>query len=226
MFFLSLFILLVVFSCWGYTSFLEFKVGKTSFLVKSAYRFGFLWFIISEVIFFFAFFWRFFAFSIVPSTEVGNQWPPVGIEPINPWGIPLLNTIILLSSGVRITWAHSLVKISNRLYSMKKLPSIPLIITIFLGFYFLIIQLVEYSEAPFSIADGVYGTSFFILTGFHGFHVIVGVLFISASLIRLRRLNSYRHVGFECAIWYWHFVDVVWLFLFSFVYVWGRGIIF
>ena len=181
-------------------------------------KLGITLFIISEVLFFSSFFWAFFHIRLSPSIEIGIIWPPIGIKSFNPISIPILNTIILLSSGVSITWAHNSLIISNFSQTIQRM-----IITIILGLYFTLLQAIEYFEAPFSIADSVYGSTFFIRTGFHGIHVIIGTIFILISIIRIIKLHisSWHHVGFEAAAWYWHFVDVVWLFLYISIYWWG-----
>lgn len=181
-------------------------------------KWGIILFIVSEIIFFSSFFWAFFHSSLSPSVEVGIQWPPIGVKPFNPIGIPLLNTIILLSSGISITWAHNTIINKNYNQTLKGIY-----LTVILGIYFSILQAIEYYEAPFTIADSVYGSTFFIRTGFHGLHVIIGTIFIMVSTIRIAKLHisSYHHVGFEASAWYWHFVDVVWLFLYISVYWWG-----
>ena len=151
---------------------------------------------------------------------MGGIWPPVGIQTFNPFQVPLLNTIILLSSGVRVTWAHHALIEGNFTQTKDGL-----LITIGLGIYFTILQGLEYYEARFTFADGVYGSTFFIATGFHGLHVIVGTLFLIVTMIRLLNceLRITHHFGFEAAAWYWHFVDVVWLFLYLIIYWWGRN---
>jgi len=163
------------------------------------------------------FFWAFFHSSINPTIEI-VQWPPAGIDVIGPWGVPLLNTVILLSSGATVTWAHHAIFTGNFRRTVEGLA-----LTCFLGCFFLYVQLLEYAEAPFTIADSVFGSTFFLTTGFHGFHVLIGTIFLIVCLIRLYKQEFSRehHVGFESAIWYWHFVDVVWLFLFVVVYWWG-----
>lgn len=180
-------------------------------------RIGIILFIISEIIFFFSFFWAYFHSSLSPRIEIGQLWPPIGIKPFNPLDIPLLNTIVLISSGLTITWSHhSILKI--KFFNRKK----RLFITILLGIYFTILQLFEYIEAPFTIADSIYGSTFFITTGFHGLHVIIGTLFLFIIYIRLKynHFRSLHHFGFEAATWYWHFVDIVWLFLYISIYWW------
>lgn len=192
--------------------------GQHTKQVQLGLRNGMLLFILSELLFFISFFWAFFHSALAPTPEIGSLWPPLGIETVNPWGIPLLNTIILLSSGATITWAHHAIVFGDR-----KNAIFSLIITILLAFFFTLIQAYEYIESSFSISDSIYGTTFFLLTGFHGIHVIVGTIFIIVSTIRLinHHFTKQHHFGFEAAAWYWHFVDVVWLFLFVAVYWWG-----
>lgn len=189
----------------------------TSF-VENGLRFGILIFITSEVIFFVRFFWAFYHIRLSPALEIGGVWPPIGVETFDAFQVPLLNTIVLLSSGVRVTWAHhSLIAINH---SRAKLG---LIITIILGIYFTFLQAFEYFEASFSIADRSFGSTFFIATGFHGIHVIVGTTFLGVCLFRIKKgkFRGGHHFGFEAAAWYWHFVDVVWLFLYLSLYWWG-----
>ena len=192
--------------------------GQHTKQVQAGLRNGMLLFIISEVMFFFAFFWAFFHSALSPVPEIGSLWPPAGIQTIDAWGVPLLNTIILLSSGATITWAHHAIVHGDRKNSI-----IALIITIVLAFFFTCLQVFEYIEAGFSISDSVYGSTFFLSTGFHGLHVLVGTIFILVSTIRLINFHFTKehHFGFEAAAWYWHFVDVVWLFLFVAIYWWG-----
>lgn len=191
--------------------------GFHSIRVRKLIRIGILLFITSEVFFFFSFFWAFFHISLSPSIEIGNSWPPHLILPFNPYNIPLLNTIILLSSGIRITWRHYRILNKNYNESIKSL-----LITIILGGYFSILQYIEYKEAPFRISDSAYGTTFFIITGFHGLHVIIGTIFIIVTTIRLInfQFSPNHHFGFEARSWYWHFVDVVWLFVYISIYWW------
>nr|YP_002242158.1 cytochrome c oxidase subunit III [Damon diadema]ACI02272.1 cytochrome c oxidase subunit III [Damon diadema] len=186
--------------------------------VISGLKWGMILFIISEVLFFVSFFWAFFHSSLSPNIELGSLWPPQGINPFNPTHIPLLNTSILLASGVTITWTHH-----NILLSKNKKASNALTITLLLGVYFTLLQAWEYFQAPFSISDSVYGTTFFVATGFHGLHVIIGSTFLLITLMRMINLHfsASHHFGFEAAAWYWHFVDVVWLFLYISIYWWG-----
>lgn len=187
--------------------------------VTMGLQWGIILFITSEVFFFIAFFWAFFHSSLSPSIELGITWPPKGITPFNPIEIPLLNTLILLTSGLSITWAHHAIIENNYNQSFQGL-----LITVILGIYFSILQGYEYYEAPFSIRDGIYGSTFFITTGLHGLHVLIGSTFLLICLIRLYKnhFSSIHHFGFEAAAWYWHFVDVVWLFLYVSIYWWGR----
>jgi cytochrome c oxidase subunit 3 len=192
--------------------------GHHTLIVQKGLAYGMLLFIVSEVCFFVAFFWAFFHSSLVPTLEIGNLWPPMGIEVFNPWGVPLLNTIILLTSGASITWAHHSILAGDMRGALKGLVE-----TIVLAVLFTALQAYEYKEATFSISDGIYGSTFFMATGFHGFHVIIGTIFIVVCLFRLKayHLTRQHHFGFEAAAWYWHFVDVVWLFLFTTIYWWG-----
>jgi len=186
--------------------------------VTTGIKLGIILFIVSEVFFFLSFFWAFFHSSLSPSIEIGIQWPPIGIKPFNPIQIPLLNTIILLSSGVTVTWSHHRI-IEKNLSEAKN----SLAITIILGVYFTSLQALEYWEATFSISDSVYGSTFFMATGFHGLHVLMGTSFLAVCLGRIinNHFSRYHHFGFEAAAWYWHFVDVVWLFLYINIYWWG-----
>jgi cytochrome c oxidase subunit 3 len=193
-------------------------------VVRMSLRYGFILFIMSEIMFFLAWFWTFFKHALYPmgpqSPLVDGVWPPAGIETFDPWHLPLINTLILLCSGAAATWAHhALVHEDNR-EDVKW----GLILAIALGVLFTLFQAYEYSHAAFGFAGNIYGASFFMATGFHGAHVIIGTIFLFVCLMRV--LNGHftaeRHVGFEAAAWYWHFVDVVWLFLFSAIYVWGQ----
>nr|ATC73013.1 cytochrome c oxidase subunit III [Balclutha sp. EMHAU-2015-Zz052711] len=181
-------------------------------------KLGMILFIVSEVLFFVSFFWAYFHSSLSPTIEIGMQWPPLGVKPFNPMGIPMLNTMILLSSGISITWAHNSIIMNNISSTVQSM-----VITILLGVYFTILQGVEYYEASFTISDSVYGSTFFLATGFHGLHVIIGTIFIMVSAFRVFNLHmsNLHHVGFESSAWYWHFVDVVWLFLYISIYWWG-----
>nr|YP_010710254.1 cytochrome c oxidase subunit III [Dyscolus arauzae]WCS91695.1 cytochrome c oxidase subunit 3 [Dyscolus arauzae] len=192
--------------------------GLHTYVVTMGLRWGMILFITSEVFFFLSFFWGFFHSSLSPAIELGNMWPPMGIETFNPLQIPLLNTLILLTSGITVTWAHHSLMENNYNQSLQGL-----LFTVVLGIYFTILQAFEYIESPFTIADSVYGSTFFMATGFHGLHVIIGTTFLLVCLIRhyYNHFSSIHHFGFEAAAWYWHFVDVVWLFLYISIYWWG-----
>nr|ALO64355.1 cytochrome c oxidase subunit III [Lasioglossum morio] len=179
-------------------------------------KFGMILFIISELFFFISFFWTYLHSAIAPSIEIGMTWPPKNITMFNPYDIPLLNSIILISSGFTITWSH------NLLVNNKKKSTTPLIFTIILGCYFSFIQMIEYYEAPFTINDGIFGSIFFMTTGFHGLHVMLGIMFLLTSLIRmnLNHFSKIHHFHFEAATWYWHFVDIIWLALYILIYWW------
>jgi len=182
-------------------------------------KLGIILFITSEVFFFISFFWTFFHSRLRTTIELGLTWPPTGIRVFNPFKIPLLNTIILLTSGISVTWAHH--RLINKNYSQTLQR---LLITIILGVYFSLLQLLEYISASFNIADSIYGSIFFLATGFHGIHVLIGTLFLLTCLIRHInfQFSSNHHFGFEAAAWYWHFVDIVWLFLYLSIYWWGK----
>jgi len=190
--------------------------------VSRGLRAGMALFIVSEVLFFAAFFWSFFSASTLPRLPledvwaiVPGIWPPQGIEPFDPWHLPLLNTLILLLSGTTVTWAHYAILKGKQADTVKALWY-----TVGLGVLFSALQAYEYSHAAFGFKDGVYASNFYMATGFHGFHVMVGTIFLAVCLVRAQKghFTPQKHLGFECAAWYWHFVDVVWLFLFVFVY--------
>ncbi len=214
----GLFITSCVIFTWWRDVVRESLLGYHTIKLSYSMRFGFILFILSEVFFFLSFFWAFYDRSLSPAVDIGGCWPPIGILPLETYSIPLLNTVILLSSGVTITWSHHALILNDyfrRCFS--------LIFTVVLGVYFLTIQCAEYSEGAFSIADGIYGSTFFLRTGFHGFHVVVGTVYLLYTLILMLRgyLTHSHHFSFEASAWYWHFVDVVWLFLFLSIYWWG-----
>ena len=193
--------------------------GKHTIIVTIGLKIGIILFIVSEIIFFISFFWGFFHRRLSPTIEIGSTWPPRGIRTFDPIKIPLLNTIILLCSGITVTWAHhSLIKGDHSQTTQR------LIFTVILGLYFTMLQGYEYYESRFTIRDSIYGSCFFIATGFHGIHVIIGTTFLLLCLIRHvnKHFSKKHHFGFEAAAWYWHFVDVVWLFLYISIYWWGR----
>jgi cytochrome c oxidase subunit 3 len=194
--------------------------GHHSPVVQIGMRYGMALFIASEVMFFAAFFWAFFDASLFPKPATGGVWPPKGIHPFDPFELPFLNTMILLLSGTTVTWAHHALLENDRKGLLLGLG-----ITILLGLSFTGVQGYEYSHAAFTFKDGIYPSTFFMATGFHGFHVIIGTTFLIVCWFRARA-NHFKpdhHFGFEAAAWYWHFVDVVWLFLFICVYWWGGG---
>lgn len=189
-----------------------------TYSVQRGLRFGMILFIVSEIMFFFAFFWAFFHSSLSPAFNIGGVWPPESITIIPASGIPLTNTFFLLSSGATVTWAHHAI-----ISRAKKQTIVALLWTLLLASLFTVLQVFEYLEAPFNIADSVYGSCFYMTTGFHGFHVVIGTLFLFISFMRIiyNHYTNSHHFGFEAGAWYWHFVDVVWLFLFIMVYWWG-----
>ena len=224
-------VLVTMFSWWGNVV-REGKAGDHTPVVQLHLRYGMILFIASEVMFFVAWFWAFFsaalfppplevvegAASLVTDGSVVAQWPPKGIEVLDPFGYPLLNTFILLCSGTTITWAHHALIHGDR-EGLKR----GLWCTILLGLLFTSIQAYEYIHAPFDFKGNIYGATFFMATGFHGAHVIIGTIFLTVCLVRAYKndFTPKQHFGFEAAAWYWHFVDVVWLFLFVSIYVWG-----
>ena len=214
-------------------------------VVKLGLRFGMVLFIASEVMFFVAWFWAYFNSAFFPHDVSIGQWPPVGIVTLDPWHFPILNTLILLTSATTVTWAHHAILHGDRKGAVQGL-----LLTVCLGLSFTCIQAWEYSHAPVTFGfngaalapltdpahvalavpgnlTAIYGSTFFMATGFHGFHVIVGTIFLIVCLFRALagQFTPERHFGFEAAAWYWHFVDVVWLFLFTWIYVWGASAI-
>ncbi|MEZ5922274.1 MAG: cytochrome c oxidase subunit 3 [Parvularculaceae bacterium] len=254
LFLLGLAGVLVTMIGWWRDIILESLRGEnTSTVVRLGLRYGMILFIVSEVMFFAAWFWAFFGAALFPGAGhaillgdgaqmtnlngdpaflgndlrlhfTGGMWPPKGIDPLDPWGLPLINTLILLLSGTTVTWAHYAVQKGDNKGLVQGL-----VVTIILGAFFTFLQATEYSEAltggmfKFS-GGGIYGASFFMATGFHGMHVVIGTIFLTVCLFRAlaHQFTPDRHFGFEAAAWYWHFVDVVWLFLFAFIYVLGN----
>jgi cytochrome c oxidase subunit 3 len=200
--------------------------GYHTRVVQISHRYGMILFIASEVMFFVAWFWAYFDASLFANEAqqyarvefTGGHWPPKGTEVFDPWHLPLLNTLILLTSGTTVTWAHHALLHNDR-DGVKK----ALLITVLLGALFSVVQVYEYSHAAFGFKGSIYGATFFMATGFHGFHVLIGTIFLLVCLLRTMagHSNPNQHLGFEFAAWYWHFVDVVWLFLFAAIYVWG-----
>jgi cytochrome c oxidase subunit 3 len=214
----ALFLVVTLF-CWWADVVKEAEYqGHHTGVVQIGLRYGMSLFIASEVMFFAAFFWAFFDASLFPKEAVGSVWPPQGILTFDPFSLPLLNTLILLTSGCTVTWAHHALREGDRKGLVQGLA-----ITVALGLLFTTVQAYEYAHAPYGFDDTVFASTFFMATGFHGFHVIVGTTFLIVCLVRSIKghFTPDHHFGFEAAAWYWHFVDVVWLFLFIFVYIWG-----
>lgn len=226
---LSLGLLLVVLVYWWTSIVKEAKdEGHHTLTVQRGLRLGFALFIVSEVMFFFAFFWSFFHSSLSPTVELGCVWPPRGIPVFSPWGVPLANTLMLLLSGLAITGAHHYLLLGSQGQydsSVRATTKNFFLYTLFWAVAFTLFQLMEYANRGFSISDGVYGSTFFMATGFHGLHVVIGTIFIAVCFGRYlyNHFTEKRHIGFEARAWYWHFVDVVWLFLFVAVYWWGNA---
>jgi len=198
----------------------EAHAGHHTPVVSLHLRYGMILFIASEVMFFVAWFWAYFNAAIYPTHFIGGTWPPEGIQTFDPWHLPFINTLILLLSGTTVTWAHHALLEGDR----KGLKQ-GLWCTIVLGALFTCVQAYEYSHAAFGFTDGIYASTFYMATGFHGFHVLVGTIFLIVCLARAYQghFKPDQHFGFEAAAWYWHFVDVVWLFLFMVIYIGGQG---
>ncbi len=225
-FFIGVLIVLYTMFSWWSDTIKEAHEGHHTRVVSLHLRYGMMMFIASEVMFFVAWFWASFDASLFPNevhqvvraTYTGGVWPPKGIEVLDPFHLPLYNTIILLLSGTTVTWAHHALLNGDRKGLVNGLT-----LTVALGVLFTFVQAYEYMHAPFDFKDSIYGATFFMATGFHGFHVIIGTIFLLVCLIRAIKgdFTPKQHFGFEAAAWYWHFVDVVWLFLFASIYVWG-----
>jgi len=221
-------IVLATMALWWADTIKESLQGDHTPVVKLHLRYGMILFIASEVMFFVAWFWAYFDVALFPNElafplrveETGGMWPPASIETFDPWHLPLFNTMILLLSGTTVTWAHHAL-----LENDKEGLRLGLLCTVALGALFSVVQVYEYTHAAFSFDGNVYGATFFMATGFHGFHVLVGTIFLAVCLARALKghFTPERHFGFEAAAWYWHFVDVVWLFLFLAIYVWGAS---
>ena len=196
----------------------EAKGGYHTVIVQRGILIGFLLFLLSEIMLFFSFIWAYLHSSLSPAIELGSVWPPVGIEAINPWNLPLVGTTLLLASGFVLTLSHHAL-----IRGRKNLTLITLFLTIVLGAGFVYLQYTEYVFSSYTIADSVYGTCFYMLTGLHGLHVIAGVTFLTVCFFRLYvdSFTTEHHLGFLFAIWYWHLVDVVWLIVYLLAYVWG-----
>ena len=224
----GLVLVLYVMYAWWSDTVKEAHEGYHTRVVSLHLRYGMIMFIASEVMFFVAWFWAFFDASLFPDEAAqvareaftGGVWPPKDIEVLDPFHLPLYNTIILLLSGTTVTWAHHAL-----LHDDRKGLIWGLTLTVALGVLFSFVQVYEYIHAPFAFKESIYGATFFMATGFHGFHVFVGTIFLLVCLIRALRgdFTPKQHFGFEAAAWYWHFVDVVWLFLFVCIYVWASS---
>ena len=226
MFYIGVAIVLYTMFGWWSDTIKEAHKGDHTKVVSLHLRYGMILFIASEVMFFVAWFWAFFDASIYADEAAqvarvaytGGQWPPKGIEILDPYHLPLFNTIILLLSGTTVTWAHHAL-----IHNQRGMLKLMLFITVALGILFSYVQGYEYAHAPFTFSESIYGATFFMATGFHGFHVLIGTIFLLVCLLRAMagHFTPKQHFGFEAAAWYWHFVDVVWLFLFVAVYIWG-----
>ena len=219
-FFLGLASVIAMFFYWWASVVNEATTGDHTPVVQLHHRYGMILFIASEVMFFVAWFWAYFNAALFPSAHegMGGVWPPSGIEVLDPFVFPLINTVILLLSGTTVTWAHHALIHGDR-EGLKQ----GLWLTIILGLIFSGVQAFEYHHAEFGIDSNIFGAIFYMATGFHGFHVVVGTIFLIVCLARTYKghFTAQQHFGFEAAAWYWHFVDVVWLFLFISIYVWG-----
>ncbi|GAC1041879.1 cytochrome c oxidase subunit 3 [Rhizobium sp. No.120] len=226
LFFIGLAVVLYVMYGWWADTIKEAHEGAHTRVVSLHLRYGMIMFIASEVMFFVAWFWAYFDVSLFPNEAIqasrtaflGGQFPPKGLEVLDPWHLPIYNTIILLLSGTTVTWAHHALLHGDRKGLIQGLT-----LTVLLGALFSCVQAYEYAHAPFAFKNSIYGATFFMATGFHGFHVLIGTIFLLVCLVRAIRgdFTPKQHFGFEAAAWYWHFVDVVWLFLFFCIYIWG-----
>ena len=219
LFFIGLVGVFYVMFAWWYDVIKEAQSGDHTRVVQIGLRYGMILFILSEAFFFLAWFWSFFKHALYPMDAIDNIWPPEGVITFDPWDLPLINTLVLLCSGAAATWAHHAIAEENN----RKDLILGLLIAVLFGALFTLLQAYEYSHAGFSFANDIYGANFFLATGFHGVHVIIGSVFLLVCYFRARagHFTPDQHVGFEAAAWYWHFVDVVWLFLFASIYIWG-----
>lgn len=214
----SLALLLIIFA-WFRDIIMEAK-SEHNTVIHNGFKWGMILFIASEVMFFVAFFWAYFNAALMPMEATGGVWPPKGVTPLEAWDLPYFNTLLLLLSGTTITWAHEAM-IEGHLEDMKKMTGY----TILIGIFFMFVQAYEYSHATFAFTGGIYPSTFYMSTGFHGFHVFLGIGMLIVCWFRARagHFKKGDHFGFDAAAWYWHFVDVVWLFLFISIYWWGSG---
>nr|APP87489.1 cytochrome c oxidase subunit III [Periphyllus acerihabitans] len=193
--------------------------GNHNFYIMNLIKFSMILFIVSEMFLFISFFWNFLHNSLAPSIELGLNWPPKNIKFFNPLLIPLLNTIILLTSSFTVTLTHMFLLNNNKTKTILFMK-----LTIILSFYFLFLQMIEYKQAMFTFSDSIFGSSFYMATGFHGLHVMIGTMFLIINLLRMLKMHFsfIHHISFELAAWYWHFVDIIWLFLYMTFYWWNN----
>nr|YP_009504246.1 cytochrome c oxidase subunit III [Histiostoma feroniarum]AWX53522.1 cytochrome oxidase subunit 3 [Histiostoma feroniarum] len=218
-FFISLIFLLFSSFIWGRDIHREgCYLGSHNIEALDGFKLGMVFFILSECFFFLGMFWGYFHLAEIPSFALGGVWPPTDVLTFDPKGIPFLNTVLLVSSGISVTWSHHSLESGGFKNSL-----LGLLFTILLGFIFTFFQFIEYYVASFTISCSSYSSIYFMGTGFHGFHVIIGTMLLLICLIRfsLLSISPLHSSGFECSIWYWHFVDVVWFFLYLVFYWWG-----
>nr|AKM70254.1 cytochrome oxidase subunit III [Aiceona himalaica] len=218
--FINLFLTMLISTMWWRDIIRESTYqGNHNFYIMNLIKLSMILFIISEMFLFISFFWNFLHNSLAPSIELGLNWPPKNINFFNPMIIPLLNTIILLTSSFTITLTHFFL-----LKNLKNKTILFLILTIILSMYFIYLQMIEYKQAMFTFSDSIFGSSFYMATGFHGLHVIIGMMFLIINLWRFNNLQMsfIHHISFELAAWYWHFIDIIWLFLYMTFYWWNN----
>nr|AKM69994.1 cytochrome oxidase subunit III [Saltusaphis sp. YW-2015] len=219
-FFMNLFNMIIIASLWWRDIIRESTFqGNHNFYIMNLIKLSMILFIISEMFLFISFFWNFLHNSLSPSIELGLNWPPKNIKFFNPLLIPLLNTIILLTSSFTITLTHFYLMNNKKNNSIKFL-----FLTIILSMYFLYLQMIEYNEATFTFSDSIFGSSFYMATGFHGMHVMIGTIFLILNMLRMIKMHFsfIHHISFELAAWYWHFIDIIWLFLYMTFYWWNN----
>nr|YP_009938255.1 cytochrome c oxidase subunit III [Hyalopterus pruni]QNU07674.1 cytochrome c oxidase subunit III [Hyalopterus pruni] len=217
---LNLFLIIMISMLWWRDIIRESTFqGNHNFYIMNLIKFSMILFIISEMFLFISFFWNFLHNSLAPSIELGLNWPPKNISFFNPLLIPLLNTIILLTSSFTVTLAHFYL-----LNNSKKKTILFMNLTIILSMYFLMLQILEYKQATFTFSDSIFGSSFYMATGFHGLHVMIGTIFLIINLMRMIKLHFsfIHHISFELSAWYWHFIDIIWLFLYMTFYWWNN----
>nr|YP_009353842.1 cytochrome c oxidase subunit III [Euciroa cf. queenslandica STW-2017]AQZ26124.1 cytochrome c oxidase subunit III [Euciroa cf. queenslandica STW-2017] len=218
LFCISFILIAMVAGFWWRDVIREGMVGNYTPRVVWNLKTGMMLFLVSEAMFFVSFFWAFLHSSLAPTGEVGGCWPPGGIRPFNPWGLPAFNTALLVSSGVTVNWAQTSLKHGDQKQTLMALG-----VTIFYGLLFMRVQTYEYWHAAFTVADGVYGSTFFVTTGFHASHVMVGLIFLLVTFMRMcsKQFTHPIQLGFRFCVWYWHFVDVIWIGVWFLIYWWG-----